>query len=187
MRCVILAAAAALLLGACAAQPESAPQESLANDGRAIAEAQCSSCHAVGEYGDSPSRGRADIPHRAVTLPRRGAGGRADQRHPRGAPDAGLPVQSPRRRRADRLPANDPGRTGGVGEMARPCFRFWPRLCENSRSAKTDRTLFDRTWPEREHFSAPPASLVHVADECCSLTERSTSFHTASAQSGRLR
>ena len=61
--------------------------------------------------------------------------------------------------------------------------REWPRLCENSRSAKTDRTLFDRTWLEREHFSPPPASSVHVADECCSLTERSTSFHTASAHS----
>src|SRR5688572_12311911 len=72
MRCVIMAAAAALLLGACAAQPGPAPQESLANDGRAIAEAQCSACHAVGEYGESPvaaaptfrtalSRYRADV------------------------------------------------------------------------------------------------------------------------------
>lgn len=51
-----LAAAAAFALAACAAQPEtaSAPVETLAGDGRAIAEAQCARCHAIGEYGESP-------------------------------------------------------------------------------------------------------------------------------------
>lgn len=60
--CVVLAA---LALGACAAQSEPAGPnpdavsvgrelESLANDGRAIAEAQCAGCHAIGEYGASP-------------------------------------------------------------------------------------------------------------------------------------
>jgi cytochrome c len=72
MRRLILAAAAALAMGACAAQPEAEPQESLAGDGRAIAEAQCAGCHSIGEYGDSPdpaapafrtilSRYRADV------------------------------------------------------------------------------------------------------------------------------
>lgn len=54
MRKTILAALAACALGACAAQTESGPEETLASDGRAIAEAQCASCHAVGEYGASP-------------------------------------------------------------------------------------------------------------------------------------
>lgn len=77
-----VAAAAVLGLVACAAPapaPSSTPAapvtsepESLANDGRAIAEAQCAACHAVGQYGDSPnplaptfrtvlSRYRADV------------------------------------------------------------------------------------------------------------------------------
>src|SRR5690606_21951504 len=51
------AAAAVLLLSACAAQPEtgSTPAETLASDDRAIAEAQCAGCHAIGEYGASPA------------------------------------------------------------------------------------------------------------------------------------
>jgi mono/diheme cytochrome c family protein len=72
MRRFVSAAAAALLLGACAVQTAPEQQESLAGDGRAIAEAQCAGCHAIGEYGDSPdpaaptfrtvlSRYRADV------------------------------------------------------------------------------------------------------------------------------
>lgn len=50
---------AALVLSACAA-PATGPSpaaedESLVQDGRSIAEAQCAECHAVGEYGESPS------------------------------------------------------------------------------------------------------------------------------------
>lgn len=77
-----VAAAAAFVLASCAAPQPAAPPatstvsasdtESLAEDGRAIAEAQCARCHAVGEYGDSPnpqaptfrtvlSRYRADV------------------------------------------------------------------------------------------------------------------------------
>lgn len=55
-----LAAAAAMALVACAApQPaaQAAPDAALAEDGRAIAEAQCARCHAVGEYGESPMPG----------------------------------------------------------------------------------------------------------------------------------
>jgi mono/diheme cytochrome c family protein len=72
MHRLILAFAAASLLTACVGQSAPGPQESLANDGRAIAEAQCARCHAVGEYGESPnpaaptfrtvlSRYRADV------------------------------------------------------------------------------------------------------------------------------
>ena len=61
----ICAALASLVLAACAAQPAAEgpnPEaasvgrelETLASDGRAIAEAQCAGCHAVGEYGESP-------------------------------------------------------------------------------------------------------------------------------------
>lgn len=54
-----LAAVAALTFtAACAAQPQpAAPSETqgLIDDGRQIATAQCASCHAVGEYGDSPN------------------------------------------------------------------------------------------------------------------------------------
>ncbi|WP_395646692.1 c-type cytochrome [Terricaulis sp.] len=57
---VLAAAMAALLLTACVSQPApSAPavdeQAALAEDGRDIAEAQCSGCHAVGPYGESPN------------------------------------------------------------------------------------------------------------------------------------
>ncbi len=44
------------LLGACAGVVE-APRpthEELISDGRALAEAECAGCHAVGEFGDSP-------------------------------------------------------------------------------------------------------------------------------------
>ncbi len=56
----LLLAAAALALAACAPTPPSgvsvgAELDALAADGRAIAEAQCARCHAVGEYGDSPN------------------------------------------------------------------------------------------------------------------------------------
>lgn len=50
-------AAAALALAACAGHPAPVGQESLADDGRAIAEAQCAQCHAIGEYGESPVAG----------------------------------------------------------------------------------------------------------------------------------
>lgn len=55
MRRMIGAAAAALLLGACAGQESAVSPEALAQDGREIAEAQCAACHAVGRYGDSPA------------------------------------------------------------------------------------------------------------------------------------
>jgi mono/diheme cytochrome c family protein len=42
----------------CTAQ-QSVPTESLVNDGREIAEAQCAGCHAVGSYGESRN---ADAP-----------------------------------------------------------------------------------------------------------------------------
>jgi mono/diheme cytochrome c family protein len=52
----VCAVAAAFVFTACAAQPAppTAPTETLASDGRAIAEAQCAGCHAIGEYGASP-------------------------------------------------------------------------------------------------------------------------------------
>lgn len=77
MRRVILAVAFAALV-ACVAPPvrpepaANTAQDTLVNDGREIAEAQCAGCHAVGSYGDSPnpaaptfrtvlSRYRADV------------------------------------------------------------------------------------------------------------------------------
>lgn len=42
-----------LIMGCSAQQP--APTESLVNDGREIAEAECAGCHAVGSYGESPN------------------------------------------------------------------------------------------------------------------------------------
>lgn len=70
MKAICGLALAMLLLGCTAQQP--APRESLANDGRDIAEAECAACHAVGRYGESPnaeappfrtilSRYRADV------------------------------------------------------------------------------------------------------------------------------
>lgn len=53
MRRIIVAAA--LLLGACAAQEAQPSQAALAADGREIAEAQCARCHAIGPYGESPA------------------------------------------------------------------------------------------------------------------------------------
>jgi mono/diheme cytochrome c family protein len=72
---IATAAVMAVALAACAAQEQggrSADSAALVEDGRAIAEAQCAGCHAVGEYGDSPnaaaptfrtvlSRYRADV------------------------------------------------------------------------------------------------------------------------------
>ena len=63
---------AALALSACAApatgpsatQQDAAVDDSLVQDGRSIAEAQCAGCHAVGEYGESPNIGAP--PFRAV-------------------------------------------------------------------------------------------------------------------------
>jgi mono/diheme cytochrome c family protein len=70
----VLSAALAVILASCAVPIEElAPSpESIANDGRDIAEAQCAACHAVGAYGESPnpaaphfrtilSRYRADV------------------------------------------------------------------------------------------------------------------------------
>jgi len=70
----VLGVALAVILASCAAPIEElAPSpESIANDGRDIAEAQCAACHAVGAYGESPnpaaprfrtilSRYRADV------------------------------------------------------------------------------------------------------------------------------
>jgi mono/diheme cytochrome c family protein len=56
----VFVAAVALVLVGCAPPPPvgisvGAELDALAEDGRAIAEAQCASCHAVGEYGDSPN------------------------------------------------------------------------------------------------------------------------------------
>lgn len=52
----VCAVAAAFVFTACAAPPAppTAPTDTLASDGRAIAEAQCAGCHAIGEYGASP-------------------------------------------------------------------------------------------------------------------------------------
>jgi len=57
----------ALALGACAAQSSEPSQRALARDGRDIAEAQCASCHAVGDYGESP---RAEAPPLRAVLSR---------------------------------------------------------------------------------------------------------------------
>jgi len=77
----IIAAALALIVGACAAPPPAdlvvSPEERV-SDGRDIAEAQCAACHAVGTYGDSPnptapvfrtllSRYRADVLEEELT------------------------------------------------------------------------------------------------------------------------
>jgi mono/diheme cytochrome c family protein len=54
----IAVVACVLLLAGCAAQGGAEPpadNAALVEDGRAIAEAQCAGCHAVGEYGDSPN------------------------------------------------------------------------------------------------------------------------------------
>jgi mono/diheme cytochrome c family protein len=50
----ILLLGAILLLSACAST--ATPEDSaLIADGRAVAEAQCASCHSIGPYGDSPA------------------------------------------------------------------------------------------------------------------------------------
>ena len=54
----VLIGAMLAALAACAApDARTASHEDLASDGRAIAEAQCAACHAVGTYGDSPVGG----------------------------------------------------------------------------------------------------------------------------------
>ena len=61
MQRLLIAFVAAFTLAGCAmeqAPPAPATQtdaQALASDGRDIAEAQCSRCHAVGTYGDSPN------------------------------------------------------------------------------------------------------------------------------------
>lgn len=59
MRLRSSALAWALLLTACAGVTEREDQSALVADGRAVAEAQCARCHAVGEFGESP---RAEAP-----------------------------------------------------------------------------------------------------------------------------
>lgn len=57
MKRMAMALAAALVLGACAAQseaPATVSAQALADDGRDIAEAQCAACHSIGTYGESP-------------------------------------------------------------------------------------------------------------------------------------
>jgi mono/diheme cytochrome c family protein len=69
-----IAAALALMAASCGGihTDPATPVESMADDGRDIAEAECAGCHAVGPYGDSPvvaaptfrtvlSRYRADV------------------------------------------------------------------------------------------------------------------------------
>ncbi|MEQ1708930.1 MAG: c-type cytochrome [Terricaulis sp.] len=50
-----LSACAAPVTGPPAAREAAVADESLVQDGRSIAEAQCAECHAVGEYGESPN------------------------------------------------------------------------------------------------------------------------------------
>jgi mono/diheme cytochrome c family protein len=53
----MLGAALVAILASCAAPTEdlTPSPESIANDGRDIAEVQCATCHAVGAYGESPN------------------------------------------------------------------------------------------------------------------------------------
>ncbi|MDX2237693.1 MAG: cytochrome c [Hyphomonadaceae bacterium] len=44
-----------LLLSACMTPPQAPEDADAVADGRAVAEAQCASCHAIGPYGDSPA------------------------------------------------------------------------------------------------------------------------------------
>lgn len=58
-RCLPLLATIAALLGACArpAGSDPAPDPALIADGRAIAEANCARCHAIGADGESAAAG----------------------------------------------------------------------------------------------------------------------------------
>ncbi len=55
----LVAFGALLALGACKSEkaaPLAKPaEEDVVNDGRAVAEAQCAVCHAIGTYGESPN------------------------------------------------------------------------------------------------------------------------------------
>jgi mono/diheme cytochrome c family protein len=53
----------ALSLGACSHAPPSDREAARIADGRAIAEAQCASCHAVGDHGVSPVDGAPPFRH----------------------------------------------------------------------------------------------------------------------------
>lgn len=65
---VFASMALAFAVAACAGPGRDAPApESIVEDGRAIAEAQCARCHAVGAFGDSP---RPDAPALRVILSR---------------------------------------------------------------------------------------------------------------------
>jgi mono/diheme cytochrome c family protein len=65
---LIASAVLSLALAACAAPRRDEPvRESVVEDGRAIAEAQCARCHAVGSFGESP---RPDAPALRVVLSR---------------------------------------------------------------------------------------------------------------------
>lgn len=60
----LVAIAAVFVLSACAAQSdEQVSRQALAEDGRAIAEAQCAACHSVGEYGASPNPAAPPLRH----------------------------------------------------------------------------------------------------------------------------
>jgi mono/diheme cytochrome c family protein len=51
----LCSAAALILVTACTTQAHEPTEQALARDGQEIAVAQCSGCHAVGEYGESPN------------------------------------------------------------------------------------------------------------------------------------
>lgn len=70
----LLLIAGLLLLGACKPDGDSTPASMIA-DGRAIAEAQCSACHAIGAEGASP---RADAPPLRSVLDRYDANALSD-------------------------------------------------------------------------------------------------------------
>ena len=53
----VCAAAALILLGACASNADAPSGTELIEDGRDIAIAECAQCHAVGGYGESPHAG----------------------------------------------------------------------------------------------------------------------------------
>lgn len=62
LRLLVPLALAAIVAG-CASDAQLAERDALAAEGRAIAEAQCSSCHAVGTYGQSAAAGAPPFRH----------------------------------------------------------------------------------------------------------------------------